>query len=71
MREEIELIQRRPVRDTMSNIAEARRDREQDVLGCRCRAERAELTNCVVPAANAIEQTGPYEAREKVARRRR
>jgi hypothetical protein len=66
MREKIELIQRGPVRHAVSNIAEPRGDREKDVLRRGGRAERTELPDCVVPAANAIEEPVTNESSEKV-----
>ena len=56
MSKQVELIQRGSVRDTVGNVSEACRHREQNVLGGRNSAERAELANRVVPAPNAIEQ---------------
>jgi hypothetical protein len=68
MREKIELIQRGSVPDAMSNIAEPRGDGEKDILGGSGRAERAELPDCVVPTANAVEQPVTNEASEEVPR---
>lgn len=55
VREEIELIQRRSVPDAMSNMTEAGSDRQQNVFGGGRRAERADLSDCIVPATNAVE----------------
>src|SRR5258708_5616745 len=68
MHEKIELIERGSVRDAMSNIAEPRGDGEKDILGGSSRAERAELPDCIVSTANAIEQPVTNKSSEKVPR---
>ncbi len=55
MSQQVELIQRGSVRDTVGDMSEACRDREQNVFGSRNSAERAELANRVVAPPNAIE----------------
>lgn len=70
MSKQVELVERRAVRDAMPNVAEARGGGEKDVLGGRRGAERSKLPNGVASAANTIEQTVAHQASEEVARRR-